>query len=43
MSGYELPWGKIMAAGTTIVLPVTIFALLVSRHMISGLTMGATK
>jgi len=43
MSGYELPWGKIMATGTIIVLPVTIFALLVSRHMIRGLTMGATK
>jgi multiple sugar transport system permease protein len=25
------------------VLPVTIFAMLVSRHMIRGLTMGATK
>ncbi|MFM9860974.1 carbohydrate ABC transporter permease [Pseudoxanthobacter sp. M-2] len=43
MSGYELPWGKIMATGTVIVLPVTIFALLVSRHMVRGLTMGATK
>ena len=43
MSGYELPWGKIMATGTAIVLPVTIFALLVSRHMVRGLTMGATK
>ena len=43
MSGYELPWGKIMATGTVIVLPVIIFALLVSRHMIRGLTMGATK
>jgi len=43
MSGYELPWGKIMATGTVIVLPVTIFALVVSRHMIRGLTMGATK
>jgi len=43
MSGYELPWGKIMATGTLIVLPVTIFALLVSRHMVRGLTMGATK
>ena len=26
-----------------IVLPVTVFALLVSRHMVRGLTMGATK
>jgi multiple sugar transport system permease protein len=43
MSGYELPWGKIMATGTVIVLPVTLFALVVSRHMIRGLTMGATK
>ena len=43
MSGYERPWGKIMATGTVIVLPVTIFALLVSRHMVRGLTMGATK
>lgn len=43
MSGYELPWGKIMATGTVIVLPVTIFALVVSRHMVRGLTMGATK
>jgi len=43
MSGYELPWGKIMATGTVIVLPVTLFALVVSRHMVRGLTMGATK
>lgn len=43
MSGYELPWGKIMATGTVIVLPVILFALAVSRHMIRGLTMGATK
>jgi multiple sugar transport system permease protein len=43
MSGYELPWGKIMATGTVIVLPVTVFAMVVSRHMVRGLTMGATK
>jgi multiple sugar transport system permease protein len=43
MSGYELPWGKIMATGTVIVLPVTVFAVIVSRHMVRGLTMGATK
>ena len=43
MAGYELPWGKIMATGTLIVLPVVVFALLVSKHMIRGLTMGATK
>lgn len=43
MSGYELPWGRIMATSTLIVLPVTVFALIVSRHMVRGLTMGATK
>jgi multiple sugar transport system permease protein len=43
MSGYELPWGKIMATSSIIVLPVIIFSLIVSRHMVRGLTMGATK
>lgn len=43
MSGYELPWGEIMATGTLIVLPVIIFAMLVSKHLVRGLTMGAVK
>ncbi len=43
MSGYELPWGEIMATGTMIVLPVIIFAMLVSRQLVRGLTMGAVK
>ena len=43
MSGYELPWGEIMATGTLIVLPVVIFALIVSKHLVQGLTMGAVK
>jgi len=43
MSGYELPWGEIMATGTVIVLPVIIFALTVSRQLVQGLTMGAVK
>ena len=43
MSGYELPWGEIMATGTLIVLPVIIFALLVSKQLVRGLTMGAVK
>ena len=43
MSGYELPWGEIMATGTLIVLPVIIFAILVSKHLVRGLTMGAVK
>lgn len=43
MSGYELPWGEITATGTLIVLPVVVFGLLVSRHLVRGLTMGAVK
>jgi multiple sugar transport system permease protein len=43
MSGYELPWGEIMATGTLIVLPMVIFALLVSGRLVQGLTMGAVK
>lgn len=43
MSGYELPWGEIMATGTLIVLPVIVFAMLVSRQLVRGLTMGAVK
>ena len=43
MSGYELPWGEIMATGTLIVLPVIVFAILVSKHLVRGLTMGAVK
>lgn len=43
MSGYELPWGVIMATGTMIVLPMVIFAMLVSGRLVQGLTMGAVK
>ena len=43
MSGYDLPWGEITATGTLIVFPVVIFALIVSRHLVQGLTMGAVK
>ena len=43
MSGYDLPWGQIMATGTMIVLPVIIFSIIVSRQLVQGLTMGAIK
>ncbi|MBX6321396.1 MAG: carbohydrate ABC transporter permease [Rhodospirillaceae bacterium] len=43
MSGYELPWGEIMATGTLIVLPMVVFALVVSGRLVQGLTMGAIK
>jgi multiple sugar transport system permease protein len=43
MTGFGIRWGPMMATGTLIVLPVLIFALLVSRNLVRGLTMGAIK
>jgi multiple sugar transport system permease protein len=43
LGGYEIPWGDLMAAGTLIVLPVIVFAVLVSRYLVRGLTLGAVK
>ncbi len=43
MEGYNLPYGKIMATSTLIVIPVLIFALLASKQLVRGLTMGALK
>ena len=43
MEGYDVPYGKIMATSTLIVIPVLIFALLASKHLVRGLTMGAVK
>ncbi len=43
MEGYNLPYGKIMATSTLIVIPVLVFALLASRQLVRGLTMGAVK
>ena len=36
-------WGQISAVGTVITIPVLVFAILVQKHMISGMTMGAVK
>jgi len=43
MTGFGVRWGEMMATGTLIVLPVVIFAAIVSRHLVRGLTMGAVK
>ncbi len=43
MEGYDVPYGKIMATATLIVIPVLIFALIASKHLVRGLTMGAVK
>ncbi|HEY5814245.1 MAG TPA: carbohydrate ABC transporter permease [Terrimicrobiaceae bacterium] len=43
MSGYELPWGQIMATGTLVAMPVIVFSMIVSRQLVRGLTAGAIK
>lgn len=43
MSGYQLPWGQIMATGTVVALPVIVFSMIVSRQLVRGLTAGAIK
>ena len=43
MTGFGVRWGEMMATGTLIVLPVVVFAALVSRRLAAGLTMGAVK
>ena len=39
----NIDWGAMSAAGVVGALPIVIFALLVQRHLVRGLTMGAVK
>lgn len=36
-------WGHIAAAGTVMLIPVAIIAIVVQKHMVRGLTLGAVK
>jgi len=39
----DIDWGAMSAAGTLAVLPIVLFALLVQRHLVRGMTLGAIK
>ncbi len=39
----DINWGAMSAAGTLAVLPIVVFALIVQRHLVRGLTLGAVK
>lgn len=39
----QIEWGPMAAAGVVGALPIVIFALMVQRHFVRGLTMGAVK
>jgi len=43
MSYGKIDWGGIGAAATIIVLPVLIFAFIVRKKLVEGLTAGAIK
>src|SRR5260370_41198262 len=44
MIGFEeINWGPLAAAAPMITLPVIVLALIVQRHIVSGLTFGAVK
>ena len=37
----EVLWGQLHAAGTLVLLPVVLFAMVIQRHLVRGLTAGA--
>jgi multiple sugar transport system permease protein len=43
VSGEGSRWGEAMAAATLLSLPVFVFASIVQKHLVSGLTAGAVK
>jgi trehalose/maltose transport system permease protein len=42
-SGYELPWGAIMAASVIVTVPVIALVLVFQRRIVAGLMAGAVK
>lgn len=43
MGRINIDWGAMAAAGVLGALPIVIFAMLVQRHLVRGLTLGAVK
>lgn len=39
----EIAWGKLCASGLIAVIPVSIFTLIIQKHLVTGLTFGAVK
>jgi multiple sugar transport system permease protein len=43
MSGSDLAWDLIAAAGTIVSIPILVFCLAAQKYFINGLTLGAVK
>jgi len=42
-SGFEVPWGQIMAATVIVTVPIVVLVLIFQRKILAGLTAGAVK
>jgi ABC-type glycerol-3-phosphate transport system permease component len=42
-SGFQQPWGEIMAATVIVTLPLIVATLVLQRRILAGLTAGAVK
>lgn len=42
-SGYEVPWGEIMAASVIVTVPLVVLVFIFQRRIVEGLTAGAVK
>jgi multiple sugar transport system permease protein len=42
-TAFSTEWGYLAALGTASIIPIFVFILLVQRHLVRGLTMGAVK
>lgn len=42
-TGYELPWGNVMAAAVTVTVPLVVLVLAFQHRIVAGLTAGAVK
>jgi ABC-type glycerol-3-phosphate transport system permease component len=40
---YQVPWGEVLAGALVATIPVALVVLLFQRHIVAGLTAGATK
>ena len=40
---YQVYWGELSAAGIIVTVPIVVFMLLIQKHLIRGLTLGALK
>lgn len=42
-SGFELPWGRLMAASVIVTLPLVVLVVVFQRRIVAGLSAGAVK